>query len=63
MKEIKEKMSLYQINSKEMDGSKGGAPEGCGCACHYVNCGGSSSGDNFDANLFNHFTSTGPGCE
>ena len=59
MKEIKEKMSLYQLNSKEMIVLKGGT---CGCACHYVNCGGSSTNDNSTANRLHNFWSTGPGC-
>ncbi|MGD2093181.1 MAG: hypothetical protein PVH61_43875 [Candidatus Aminicenantes bacterium] len=59
MKEIKKKMSLYQLNGKEMNVLKGG---GCGCACHYANCGGSSTNDNFAANSLWGFWSTGPGC-
>ena len=59
MKQIKEKMSLYQINRKEMKVLKGGL---CGCACHYANCGGSSTGDNHDANGLKGLWSTGPGC-
>ncbi len=62
MKEIKEKMSLYRMNGEEMVVLKGGAGY-CGCACHYVNCGGSSSGDNFDANDLHDWWSTGPGCD
>jgi natural product precursor len=61
MKEIKEKMSLYQLNGKDMKALKGGTP-GCGCACHYANCGGSSSGDNLGENRKWGFWSTGPGC-
>ena len=60
MKEIKEKMSLYQITRKEMNVVKGGT---CGCACHYVNCGGSSSADNGAANRLLGAWSTGPGCQ
>jgi hypothetical protein len=61
MKRIKKKMSFYKLTNKKMTAVKGG--EGyCGCACAYVNCGGSSTDANYKANRLGDLWSTGPGC-
>ncbi len=47
---MKKKLNLFKLSEREGRQVKGGY-EGCWCACAYVNCGGSSSNDNWDANL------------
>jgi hypothetical protein len=63
MNKIKEKMGFYKLSEKKMEDLRGlGEPGHCGCACHYVNCGGSSSNNNASANDLEGKWSTGPGC-
>lgn len=66
MKNLKiNKLAENRLNEKEMKNITGGGPylsivvtdsngkvvHDCGCGCYYVNNGGSSTGDNFNANL------------
>jgi hypothetical protein len=45
------KLNLYKLTVKETQKTKAGIIwQGCGCACAYVNCGGSSTIDNYNAN-------------
>ncbi len=61
MNKINEKMSLYKVADKKMGKTKGGI--NCGCACQYVNCGGSSIDDNYDANNMRGLWPKGTGCK
>jgi len=58
MKE-KKMLSLGYLNKKEMKKANAGCItlKGCGCACAYSECGGSSTYDNWDANQRGGLTS------
>ena len=48
---MKSKVDLFKLTEKETQETKAGIWGSCRCGCAYVNCGGSSTLDNYDANF------------
>ncbi|MBC5643432.1 TIGR04149 family rSAM-modified RiPP [Parabacteroides segnis] len=53
------RLKLNQLNAEELEQRQMNALRGgynCGCGCNYVGLGGSSQGDNYNANVSNGYT-------
>jgi len=47
---MKEKFDVFQLGRKSQQDVKAGLLSVCVCTCAYINCGGSSTADNDNAN-------------
>jgi len=61
---MEKKLNLIELSKVEEKNVKGGMMKiDCSCACAYVNCGGSSTVDNFRENAMHNLHSPeGSGC-
>lgn len=58
------RLKLTQLNAEELAQRQLNALRGgynCGCGCNYQDCGGSSQGENYNANVANGYTESGGG--